>query len=154
MKRKALPRNSCDTFISRKSTDSGIYDSGPETWKGSTEVSLSPTLSQVINWSYFSKLNWTYVFHIQGQDHCSRLKHLIRMIWKALFSVISPSLNYRCLMYSYCSGKRSCDIIIWRRCMLQVDFSKNEEILKSFSNLFEHRRCSEKHLSQPIYDKD
>lgn len=31
---------------------------------------------------------------------------------------------------------------------------KKEEILKSFSNLSEHRRCPEKPLSKSIYDKD
>lgn len=120
--------------------------------QGSTEVPLPPT---IIYLKLSSPSQKTSTCVLQGQDHCSPLRHLMRTIQKASFGVICPSLHCKCLMDSYCSGKRGCEIDE----MTQMHVAgclqpKAEVVLRSFHNapyLFKDRECPEKPLTGQIY---
>lgn len=75
--KEALPRNSCETFILRKSTDAGICDRAPD-----TRFYRSSTISYHLL-GYLLPAKTISMCVLQGQDHCSPLRPLMRMIWKA-----------------------------------------------------------------------
>lgn len=117
--------------------------------QGSTEVPLPPT---IIYLKLSSPSQKTSICVLQGQDHRSPLRRLIRMIQKVSFRVLCPSLHCKCLIDSYCSGKRGCEI----NHMTQMHIPgclqpKAEVVLRSFHNASYLFECPKKPLTGQIY---
>lgn len=75
VKRKALPRNSYDTFIPRKSTDAGICDRAPDTLIGPYRTSTISYLKLMSKLKLFFQ-NLTYLFHMCSFFRVRIIAHL------------------------------------------------------------------------------